>query len=99
MHDAIPQSLADLVVQVQKTVGEARQSGDPIAILAAANAGADSIERRVGQGSTDADRAALVAVKRLDRRSPGMIWKRSVPGSPRVDSRTARGGSSSYAPH
>jgi hypothetical protein len=47
MHDAIPESLADLVAQVQKTVGEARQSGDPIAILAAANAGADSIERRV----------------------------------------------------
>jgi hypothetical protein len=74
MHDAIPESLADLVAQVQKTVGEARQSGDPIAILAAANAGADSIERRVGQGSTEADRAALLAVKRFTFNAAADCW-------------------------
>jgi protein-L-isoaspartate(D-aspartate) O-methyltransferase len=74
MQDAPDESLTDLVARVQKTVGDARRTGDPVAIVSAANAGADLIELRIGQGRTDADRAALTAVKRFTFNAAADCW-------------------------
>jgi hypothetical protein len=70
--------LPDLVSKLEKHVSEVRRGGNPAAILVAANAAADVIEQRVGVCSNDAERAALIAVKRFTWRSPGQF-----PDSPR----------------
>jgi hypothetical protein len=69
-------SLSDLVTSAQQRVKELRksESGDLAALLAAAEAAADAIERRVGEGSTDLEREALIAVKRFTYNAAADCW-------------------------
>jgi hypothetical protein len=67
-------SLSDLVTSSQQRVKELRRSGDLAALLAAAEAAADAIERRVGEGSTDLEREALIAVKRFTYNAAADCW-------------------------
>jgi hypothetical protein len=66
--------LSDLVMSSQQRVKELRASGDLAALLAAAEAAADAIERRVGEGSSDLDREALIAVKRFTYNAAADCW-------------------------
>jgi hypothetical protein len=66
--------LSDLVTSSQQRVKELRVSGDLAALLAAAEAAADAIERRVGESSSDLDREALIAVKRFTYNSAADCW-------------------------
>jgi hypothetical protein len=66
--------LSDLVMGSQQRVKELRKSGDLAALLAAAEAGADAIERRAGEGASDLDREALIAVKRFTYNAAADCW-------------------------
>jgi hypothetical protein len=74
--DGKQDSLSDLVTSAQQRVKELRksESGDLAALLAAAEAAADAIERRVGEGSTDLEREALIAVKRFTYNAAADCW-------------------------
>jgi hypothetical protein len=67
-------SLSDLVMSSQQRVKELRLSGDLTALLAGAEAAADAIEHRVGEGSGDLDREALIAVKRFTYNAAADCW-------------------------
>ncbi|HEY2398912.1 MAG TPA: hypothetical protein VGI23_01090, partial [Steroidobacteraceae bacterium] len=67
-------SLSDLVMSSQQRVKELRVSADLAALLAGAEAAADAIERRVGEGSSDLDREALIAVKRFTYNAAADCW-------------------------
>ncbi len=67
-------SLSDLVMSSQQRVKELRKSGNLAALLAGAAAAADAIERRVGEGSTDLEREALIAVKRFTYNAAADCW-------------------------
>lgn len=66
--------LSDLVRESQQRVKELRASGDLTALLAAAEAAADAIERCVGDGSSDLEREALIAVKRFTYNAAADCW-------------------------
>jgi hypothetical protein len=74
--------LSELVTSSLLRVKELRQAGEPGALLTAAEAAADAIERRVAAGSTDLDREALLAVKRFTYNAAADCWPGwSVPAS------------------
>ena len=66
--------LPDLVLVLEKHVNEVRRTDSPAAILAAANAAADSISQRVGVHLNDTERAALKAVKRFTFNAAADCW-------------------------
>jgi len=77
--------LPDLVSELEKHVNEVRREGSPAAILAAANAAADAIGQRVGVCSNDAERAALIAVKRFTFNAAADCWPGWSVTGPAVD--------------
>jgi hypothetical protein len=84
--------LPDLVAKLEKHVSEVRRTGNPAAILAAANAAADLIEQRVGVCSNDAERAALTAVKRFTFNAAADCWPGWSVTGPAVDAGTLLAG-------
>ena len=87
MTDASAESLTELVTKSRGRIAELRHAGDPIALLAAAEAGADEIERRAGEDWNDAGREALMAVKRFTYNAAADCWPGwGVPDKP-VDAR------------
>lgn len=83
MTDTAAKSLPELVATLQERIKELRRAGDPAVLLAAANAGADEIEHRVGERRNDAERQALTAVKRFTFNAAADCWPGwSVPEKP-----------------
>ena len=83
MTDTAGGSLHDLVVTSQERVKELRNTGDLAALLAAAKAAADEIEHRVGERWDDAQRQALIAVRRFTFNAAADCWPGwSVPVKP-----------------
>jgi hypothetical protein len=74
MTDATSESLTSLVATLQKRIAELRRAGDPVAVLAAAEAAANEIEGRAGEGSNDAEREALLAVRRFTFNAAADCW-------------------------
>jgi hypothetical protein len=70
------ESLSDLVASSRARIVELRKSGDLGALISAAEAAADAIERRVvvGAGLSDADQQALLAVKRFTYNAAADCW-------------------------
>ena len=70
------ESLSDLVASSRARIAELRQSGDLGALISAAEAAADAIERRVvvGAALSDADQQALLAVKRFTYNAAADCW-------------------------
>jgi hypothetical protein len=83
MTDAAPESLTDLVAKLQGGITELRRAGDPVALLATAEAAANEIERHAGEGRSDAEREALMAVKRFTFNAAADCWPGwSIPDTP-----------------
>jgi hypothetical protein len=83
MIDAAAQSLTDLVATLQGRITELRRTCDLVGLLATAEAATEEIERRAGEGRSDAEREALMAVKRFTFNAAADCWPGwSVPDSP-----------------
>jgi hypothetical protein len=83
MTDSAAESLPDLVSKWRERIKELRRAGDPVDLLAAAEAAADEIEHRVGECCDDAGREALTAVKRFTFNASADCWPGwSVPAEP-----------------
>jgi hypothetical protein len=74
MTDAAAESLSALVTKSQQSITDARRAGDPVALLATAEAAATEIERRAGEGRSAAEREALMAVKRFTFNAAADCW-------------------------
>ena len=74
MSEKAAESLHDLVARSQERIRELRRAGDLVALLAAATAAADEIEHRIGEGRSDAEREALLAVKRFSFNAAADCW-------------------------
>lgn len=83
MTDAATGPLTALVARFQKSVTEARRAGDPLALLATAEAAAAEIEGRAGEGRNAVEREALIAVRRFTFNAAADCWPGwSVPAKP-----------------
>lgn len=83
MPDSSAESLTDLVARIQGRITQLRRAGDPVALLATAEAAAEEIERRAGEGCNDAERQALTAVRRFTFNAAADCWPGwSVPDRP-----------------
>ena len=74
MSEKAAESLHDLVARSQERIRELRRAGDLVALLAAATEATDEIERRIGEGRSDAEREALLAVKRFSFNAAADCW-------------------------
>jgi hypothetical protein len=74
MSDAADESLSALVAKSQQSIAEARRAGDPVGLLATAEAAATEIERRAAEGRSAAEREALMAVKRFTFNAAADCW-------------------------
>jgi hypothetical protein len=86
------ESLSDLVVASQTRIAELRKAGNIGALLPAATAAADAIEQRVGDGQSDADRQALMVVKRFTYNAAADCWPGWSVSDEGVDSRHLEAG-------
>jgi hypothetical protein len=83
MSDAAADSLAAVAARLEMQVNELRRAGDHAALLAAANAAADEIERRVGDNANDAAaRDALTRARRLTFNVAADCWPGWAEGAP-----------------
>jgi hypothetical protein len=74
MTDAAYESLPDLAAKWQKRITELRRAGDPIVVLAAAEAAANEIESRAGEDWNSGEREALTAVRRFTFNAAADCW-------------------------
>lgn len=83
MTDAATESLTALVARFQKAISEARRAGDPVALLAKAEAAANEIESRAGEARNPMEREALIAVRRFTFNAAADCWPGwSIPDEP-----------------
>jgi len=74
MTEAAAESLTAHVAKLQERITAARRAGDPVALLATAEAAATEIERHAGEGRNPAEREALIAVRRFTFNAAADCW-------------------------
>jgi hypothetical protein len=88
VEQAATEALPDLSLRLVNHVKEARRSGDPATILAAASTAADMIEQRAGECLNEEQRSALAAAQRFTYNAAADCWPGWSVTPPAVDEPT-----------
>src|SRR5262245_39170397 len=93
MADSTSTPLPDLAAKLEAHVNELRRAGDHAALLAAASAAAEEIERRAGaNGDNGAEREALTRAQRFMFNAAADCWPGWTEPERPTDTEILRGG-------